>query len=619
MRYAEAIPLLKKQFKREKSRTEKGKIAFMLAESYSATGDIDEGAVWFRNAYDNNYGPEALERLAECQMQTEQYEEAYKTYKEFGIEIGSKYQVRKQLQAAEKAKNFDQSKAFYKVEKVNIANHGSIYAPAFWTENKALVTAEKKEDENSYAWTGRGYTDLFTLNTSTNELQPLSTSINGEYNDANAAMHPDKETMILTKCEPFADQAGYCKLYVATFDGSTWQLGKQLPFQEEGYNYTQPAFSEDGSILYYSSDHADAVGGYDIFFVEFLPGGELSEQTRLPRTVNTQGNEHYPSVRKDTLYFSSDGKPGFGGLDIFKVYSIGTNNWSTAKNLNPPINSGGDDFGISFKPNTPTNQLPVGLFSSNRKSNTDHIYAFNELPKPEVPEIKETIEVDSGKIILQVTVVSDVKLDPSNYNSKVLGVKPLESAALKSIPETTDLKLKSIEPGVWTTELTPNKNYQFFASAANYLSSQGNVSTQNMRRSLDGSTQELELEIKLDKIERGREIVIKDIYYDFNKASIREDAKANLNGLVNILNLNPNLRVQLNAHTDCRGRAGYNQNLSQQRANSAVNYLIEQGIDAERLVAKGYGENSPIEKCNCNDCSEEQHQRNRRTTFTILE
>jgi len=178
--------------------------------------------------------------------------------------------------------------------------------------------------------------------------------------------------------------------------------------------------------------------------------------------------------------------------------------------------------------------------------------------------------------------------------------------------------LQQVGGGEWTLRMQPGVSYRFLAKAAGYLSADASFSTLGMQQP-SGEDALFEIEIELDKIFAGREIVLDDIYYDFDKADIRSDAKPTLRQLARNLQLNPGLRIQLGSHTDCRGGDTYNRSLSQRRAESAVQFLIEQGVAAERLQAVGYGEDKPRSSCVCSRCSEEEHQINRRTTFAILE
>ena len=624
-RYSEAVPLLTKEYNKTSSRVEQGQLAFMLGDSYEALHQPADALEWYRKAYDYQYGPLALERYAATLMQAERYPEALQAYKELGLEIGSRYQYRRQMQAAQLAIDFDEAEARYRLAATNFELPGPAYGPHVFGD-QLLVASNRPsvEEEETYAWTGQGFSDLFMLELSgTTTAQRLEDRINGPFNEGAAAVSSDGQLLAFTRCAPMAEATGYCRIYLSTREGNEWSEPQPLEFQEDEVNYVQPHWSADGMLLYFSSDHPDAVGGYDLFTVERMPQQEWSRPLRLPRSINTQGNEHWPSLRGDTLFFASDGHAGFGGLDLFRTYRVGSDVWSNAFNLKPPVNSGGDDFGITFLAESKPEQT-AGYLTSNRGAQGDRIYSIAELPPPPAPVVVDTQVVDSlpvaqaGELVLRITVVEDLFADPTNPSSRNLGKRPLAAASLSLDGTDSSAQLINVEPGQFTMSLKPNRNYRFLAKAEGYLSQDATFSTQGMKVPAQGVSS-FELEIDLDKIFANREIVLDDIYYDFDKAEIRSDAKPTLRALARNLQLNPEIRIQMGSHTDCRGPESYNRELSQRRADAAVRFLIDQGVSPDRLRAVGYGEDRPRAECVCSRCSEDEHQLNRRTTFAILE
>ena len=632
LRYDQAIPLLKADYAREKTRTEKGQIAFMLAESYRAKQAPADALEWYRVAYDNGYGAEALKANAEMLMQTEQYAEAGEAYKELGFEIGSRYEYRRQEQAARMAREWDASQARYAVEPApfSVVESGATYAPSFVGEDALLLTADRggvasadDDYEGRYAWTGRSFTDLYIQPLPDGEARELSALINGQYNEGAASISPDGKHLAFTRCAPVALEAGHCQLFVADREGDDWGEPLPLAFQEPGVNYTQPGWSADGQLLYFSSDHPEGFGGYDLYAVERMPPHDWSTPVLLPRTINTDGDEHFPVLRGDTLFFSSDGHVGFGGLDVFRSFPIGSDNWSPPYNLRPPLNTGGDEFAMAFAP-LQADGKSRGYFTSNRGEGLDRIFAFEMLPEPPPPIDSQAIadSILAARIptwTLDVYVVEAVYEDPADLSSRRLGVRPLEGSTLVVEPDALGVDLSEIEPGHFRIPLDDSLDYRFLASATDYLNNDGAFSTKRMRRRAGDRDQVFELEIELERIVTGREIALENIYYDLDKAEIRDDAEPTLRELARDLSLNPELRIRLGAHTDCRGNDAYNRDLSQRRAESAVAFLIEQGIDESRLEAQGYGEDVPLTDCACSRCSEADHQLNRRTTFAVIE
>ena len=629
-RYHEAVPLLEKEYKAEKSRVQRGKIAYLLAESLYRQHKPDEAVDWYRQAYDLGYGPEALEGNAKTLMQTERYKEALLAYEELGREIGSRYQYRRQVQAAQLAIDFDVARqSLYSVEaREGLGRGGSTYGAAFAGADVLLLAADErastaKDAEEPYAWTGRTYSDLYLQPLGGGEPEPLVGRINGPFNEGAGAVSPDGTEIVFTRCAPMAEEPGYCRLMWAEREGDAWTEPQELSFQEGDYNYLQPAWSADGNLIYFASDNPDGVGGYDLYVTEHVPPSDWSPPTRLPRTINTSANEHWPSLRGDTLYFASDGHAGFGGLDVFRTYAFGEDSWAAPYNLLPPVNSGGDDFAISW-PSGKTPDGTLAVMTSNRGAGLDKIYALGPPPpRPIDPEPVDSARVDTVERLpvwtLTVTVVEPILSDPTNPASRVLGAKPLESAALRVEPDAADSTLTAVDPGVYTLRIEPGQRYRFLASADGYLSRDGVFSTAGMEKVAGDRDQEFELEVELNRVYANREIALDNIYYDLDKADIRADAQPTLRALARDLQLNPDLRIRMGAHTDCRGGDAYNRDLSQRRAESAVQFLVDQGIAPNRLEATGFGEDVPLTECACSRCTEDEHQLNRRTTFTVLE
>ena len=623
-RYHEAVPLLKKEFEREKSRVAQGKIAFLIGESYQAQHLPAEAKAWYERAYQLQYGTEALERLSATHMQTEDYKAALASYAELGREIGSRYQFRRQMQAAQLGLDFDVARqANYAVEELPLGKGGSTYGASYAERDILLISADARvksdDSDKAYAWTGRSFSDLYLQPLTGSEPVALVGRINGPFNEGAGALSPNGREILFTRCAPMDTEVGYCRLMWAEREGDGWSEPQIIAFQEGEYNYVQPAWSSDGLLMYFSSDRPEGIGGYDIYVSERVPPHDWSAPIRLPRTINTQNNEHWPRLRQDTLFFSSDGHTGFGGLDIFRSYPLGSEAWAAPYNLLPPLNSGGDDFAISFAPNPTPERL--GIFTSNRGTGLDRIFAFGE-PPPRPPAPVDTVILGAKlpEWRLTVTVVEQILTDPSNPSSRVLGKKPLEAAQLRFSGAAADAPtLQPLEPGSFGLSLEEGRDYRFVASADGYLSRDGSFSTKGMRRVKGGSDQDFELEIELSRVYTNREIALENIYYDLDKANIRADAQPTLMALARDLTLNPSLRIRLGSHTDCRGGDAYNRDLSQRRAESAVQFLIAQGIAADRLEAQGFGEDVPLTTCACSRCTEDEHQLNRRTTFTILE
>ncbi len=626
--YAVAVKMLQKEYDKAKTRVERGKLAYLIGESYNALNKNEESIRWYQIAYDNQAGVDALKEKAYALKQAERYKEAAQAFKELGIEIGSPYEYRREINACEVALGWKESLPYaaYRVEPAEFNTKDAEYAPIFYKDNQMVFTSDRSTStgDETYNWTGNKFSDLFLVDLDSKNVKPFDNQLNTTDNEGTAVFNKNYTEMYFTRCFGGKKEDAFCKIMVSEWEGGAWSAPRVLDFVQDGVNYGHPSISADGKELYFACNHPDGWGGYDIYVSErTLDGWDIPQL--LGRSVNSIGNEKFPYVDGDTLYFSSDFHTGMGGLDIFRTYKMGNGNWAPPFNLMPPINSGGDDFGFIIDYQTKTNNeiLQTGYFTSNRLDGlgNDDIYRFEKIvppPKPvvQVPEVEKPVE---AKMLLDVYVLEKIYADPTNPNSKVLGRKPLTEATIEMQAGKEGKTFTTQGEDPVTIELTENTDYNFLASRENYLKNVAKFTTKGIGKDPNNPVQRFEVEIVLDKIFLDKEIRLENIYYDFDKWDIRNDAKPTLDALAENLKLNPDIRIQLSSHTDCRGNDNYNEELSQKRAQSAVDYLISKGIDASRLSAKGYGEGQPEVNCVCARCTEEEHQQNRRTTFKIIE
>ncbi|MBI1224863.1 MAG: OmpA family protein [Bacteroidetes bacterium] len=619
--YAVAVDLLKKEHQKAKSRVEKGKIAFQLGESYRMLNKPASASDWYKKAYDDGYGTDALQGYAYTLKQLEQYDEAIKQFKELGIEIGSPYEYRREISSCQMAKGWKEEKSkAYSATILPFNSPGADYAPAIFQSGKIVFTSDRQAatGDETYKWTGNEFSDLFVADVQSGDVQPFDNQLNTPNNEGTATFNKTNNELYFTRCYGDKKEDNFCKIMSSKWDGSNWSEPVALPFQQNGVNYGHPALSADGNVLYFSCNSKDGWGGYDLWASERK--GELwNEPKLLPRTVNTIGNEKFPWLDGDTLYFSSDFHPGMGGLDIFKTYKSAGGAWAPVQNLKPPLNSGSDDFAyvIDYQAKKAQDVLQVGYFSSNRPDGpgNDDLYRFERrVPPPEPAK-----PVAEYKLKLEGYVLEKIFAEADNPDTKLLGRKPLNGATVEVRFGKEKKTFTVAEDGFFSMDLAENTDYQFIATKNGYLTGETFFSTKGIGKDPSNPVQTFEVEIVLDKIYLNKEIVLEDIYYDFDKWDIRADAQPTLNALARNLELNPKIRIQLSSHTDCRGNDAYNEELSQRRAQSAVDYLVSRGIAVERLSAKGYGETVPKANCACARCTEEEHQLNRRTAFTILE
>ncbi|HOY04242.1 MAG TPA: OmpA family protein [Saprospiraceae bacterium] len=638
--YAVATPMLEKEFSRAKTRNEKGQIAYLLGESYRHTGRDEKALEWFKTAYDNNGGAEALKAYAYALKKMERYAEARDAFKNLGIEIGSPYEYRKDITACTVSEGWLKEKPTngWAVEPTSFNSSQNDFAPLLFPDGRLVFSSDRSMStgEAKYNWTGNRFMDIFIVDPNNASPQVFDNQLNTENNEATPCFDKTgNEVFFVRAVGAYKGDDAFNKIYFAnrTSDEGGWGTPVPLPYQKEKVNYLHPALSADGNTLYFASNDPEGWGGFDLYAMQRSGKTESGweEPKLLTRAINTPGNEVFPSFDADTLYFASDGLTGMGGLDIFRTYKMERNAWAPPINLKAPINSGADDFGMAVVPGKnaaarkPGDLIRSGFFTSNRTAEAarggDDIFRFEQkVPPPKPPKV-DTVDKKNliYKMVLEVYVLEKILTDPNDPNSKVLGRKPLSGAGLTidagKKPQSVTVK----DDGYYKLELAENTDYQFGAALPGYLSNTARFSTRGMAKDPNNPVQTFELEIVLDKIYRDKEIVLENIYYDYDKWDIRPDAEPTLNRLAEVLRQNPTIRIQLGSHTDCRGNDSYNSTLSQRRAESAVNYLITKGIDAGRLGAVGYGETQPAADCACAKCTEVEHQTNRRTTFKVVE
>ncbi len=459
------------------------------------------------------------------------------------------------------------------------------------------------------------FLDLYQVQT--NQLQykkprrkEFSKKINQKYNESSVSFSPDKQTVYFTR-NNFnngvfnVDNKGYnnLKIYKANLVDGKWKNIKELPFCSNNYSVGHPSVSKDGKRLYFTSDMPGSIGATDLYVVTINADESFGTPLNLGTKINTEGREMFPFIAEDnTLYFSSDGHFGIGALDIFASKNE-KGKFQTPVNLKAPVNSKLDDF--SFSINTTTKK---GYLSSNREGGfgNDDIYKLENI------QVLDTIcnQVVTG-------IVREAKFKKHLPFAKLTLKDTIGNVVKDTIADAL---------GKFTFKLPCNQKYAITASKEYYTPDTKFFVT------TDKVAVELLLDFSLEIINdfvynESDELIIKinSIYFDYNKWKIRPDAEVELNHIVDVMNRFPEIKVKSTSHTDARGRASYNELLSQRRAESTADYLIYKGISTERISWKGYGESKLTNNCVDNDnhtnkvkCTETQHQANRRTSFVIL-
>ncbi len=502
----------------------------------------------------------------------------------------------------------------------------SDFGPAFYSDGIVFVSDRRQNflDNKKYEWTNSYYLNLYFSTPrflgdffqEMNEPKPFDNKFNYTYHDGPAAFARHDSLIYLTRTERGKEKkdnekfrTDRLKIFYSKYDGS-WSKTEPSSLNSDSYSVGHPALSPDGNTLYFVSDMPGGMGGTDIYTCKWDAMGQWGPPVNLGESINSFGNEMFPAVHDDQLYFASDGIAGFGGLDIFKsTFKNGT--WSKAENLGPPVNSSFDDF--AFVLDTAGKK---GFFSSNRPGGmgSDDIYACKVIDKRTFKKSAEEI-AEQQKDSLSVTISGFVKDKQT--------MKPLPGITVFLLNTQTGKAsvLKTDANGHFTTVGSKGILYVVKGMENNYLSDCINFKFETTDTAHFLTTPR---DLLLDHLEVNKVIgfgstdyTIEPIYYDFNKWFIRPEAAKELDKLVQVMREN-SVTVELGSHTDSRGSREYNLDLSQKRAESAVRYIVLQGIESERIIAKGYGESLLVN--NCSDgvpCTASEHQANRRTEFKV--
>ncbi len=564
--------------------------------------------------------PVVLYRIGDMHKQHGEYELAIEAFKKYQKEVPEDERVEAMIQGCEDALTWKEEPTRYTVNEFKPANHKSAddFSP-MWADRKQksiMFTSDRPEgvSKEDYTMTMRMHTDVWVVKKEGSRGKvkwgnaEVVEGLNTKYNDGVIAFNKRMSKMYVTQCNGEDGKELNCKIYEARKVGKGWEMNPEpLDFCKgpgnEKWNYGHPVLANGDKTMYFASDRP---GGYgdtlglektkDIWMVTYVRRGRTwSEPVNLGPMINTEGNEMFPYVHTDgTLYFSSDGHPGLGALDIFETRKSGDGptDWDVPKNMKNPINSKGDDFGIIMDATK-----EHGFFTSNRKKNQDDIYEF--FMEPIECTLKgQVTDCDSGTAIADALVLISNNVDSSK------------------------IRLRTDSKGYYETSLGINKEYTIEVSKRSdyyYDAKPQYVSTMGVQTSLDCQ------HVKDFCLKNTcNDVFVLPIYYDLDKAFIREDAKPILDDLIKTLKKYPRMAVELGSHTDCRADYEYNRALSQRRADSAIAYLIDNGgLNPFRLEAHGYGESQLVNHCECEGtnvtpCSDEEHQENRRTTVKVV-
>ena len=567
--YFKAITEYQKVFNKIKDRTEKGVIAYKLGECYRFTGDPKNAGRWYTRAVRYKYNePNALLYAAEMQKMQGEYEEAKEQYLGYLELLPNDLQATQAMAACDSAIKWIENPTRHIIEPAKWLNsRSSDFSPALFKNNATVYFTSSREaskGKKTSNVTGTFYTDIFITKRDRknkwSEPVPIEGEINTEFDEGTVSFTDTYDAIYYTSCQKDKESGAAlgCAIYFAKRAGDGWGTPKKLQlFNDSSVSFGHPAISPDGLSMAFVSQKDGGKSSKDIWITTRTgKSGTWQKPTNMGEPINSPGNEIFPTWRNDTtLYFSSDYHPGMGGLDIFSATKRKDGKWYI-QNLKHPMNSASDDFSAVFYKNENR-----GYFCSSRER-SDNIFSF-ELPS------------------LEFTIVGTVRND---QNRKILANASVQIFG----SDGTFLELKTSADGKYKFKLKEKTDYRLLTSLEEYLKGKGSETTKGYTENKD-----LELDIFMRPI--NIPIELPNIMYDFGKADLRPESIVALDELVETLNDNPNITIELAAHTDYVGKDADNETLSQDRAQAVVDHLIKNDIAADRLTAKGYGESQPKE------------------------
>ena len=543
----------------------RGIIAFKLGESYRRISYVPRALAAYQNAVRYKYPDSIVYRhLADMQRVSGKIKDAENNYK-IALEYDpDDFLALNGLESCSLIQELKDNPTRYSVKKDNLMNgRYADWSPVYASQeyDQIIFTSTRKEctGDDINGITGMKSCDFFVIRKDEKgkwqKPELIEGGPNTAFEDGTCSFSPDFKTMYYTYCSSDPQLPRPATIYESARSDAAWAEGKPYSSASDSvYNYAHPAASPDGEWLYFVSDMDGGYGGMDLWRVPI--GGRLIGAENLGPDINTPGNEMFPTFRRNgELYFSSDGHPGMGGLDIFRAISTSDSTW-TVTNMGIPVNSAADDFGMTFE-----GDYTRGFFSSNRNDGRgrDHIWSF---------ELPETVHNIIGWVY-----------EKDGYE--------LPDALVYLVGnDGTNMKLNVRDDGSFTQRINPGVSYVLLGTSKGFMNYKQELTA-------DSTDQDREYVLQFPLSSISKPVLIDNIFFDFDRATLRPESAESLNELVQLLKDNAGVTIEIGAHCDYKGDDNYNKRLSQQRAESVVGYLIEHGIDQKRLTARGYGETTP--------------------------
>ena len=585
-----------------------------LGNAYYFNANLEKAAKWYGElfALTQDVEPEYYYRYAQSLKSIKEYTKADAMMAQFNQKNGN--DLRGKLAEAQKdyLDVIKKNSSRYTIENTGINSEKSDYGSAYYG-NKVVFTSARDTGglaARKHSWTKEAFTNLFSADIGEEgvltKAERFGGKLNSSLNESTPVFTIDGKTVYFTRNNFLNGKKGkdatkttLLKVYKATFNGEQWTNITELPFNSNNYSVAHPALSRDEKTLYFASDMPGTLGQSDIFKVAIQSDGSYGTPENLGNMINTEGRETFPFIVDEELYFASDGHPGLGGLDVFVSKAQKGGSYTEVINVGEPVNSPKDDFAFIIN-----NSTRLGYVTSNREGGkgSDDIYKFKETKKLVCEQLLSVVVSDkeTGLIIANAKVT----LTDSSYNTLAEKMTDSEGKVDFGIVNCDAKFYIRCEKATYNTEETPT------ITAAKTVKTVVAVELEKTKKPIkEGDDVAKKLSINM-------------IYFDLDKSNIREDAAIELSKILVVLEQNPIMEIDIRSHTDCRQTAKYNLELSERRAQATKEWLVKNGIDKSRITAKGYGESKLVNNCPCeptneSNCSEEQHQKNRRSEFII--